>query len=187
VRPPVWIILVLHAELSSVRALLVKGLYHSNLPSTLELVFARSETTCKTPISHRHRCTHTPGHNTLPQVSHCFLHPLLHMTVHSSAFHRVSEKVVERFHLEVEDCQLRHSCSTVSCAQAALVARAVVHHDPGIVLFVPGANVTGPLRTARESSCRRTSTMTLIGVDLGSNGLGCAPGAFFFADELAPA
>ena len=40
----------------------------------------------------------------------------------------------------VEDCQLRHSCSTVSCAQAALVARAVVHHDPGIVLFVPGAN-----------------------------------------------
>ena len=42
VRPPVWIILVLHAELSSVRALLcrkfVKGLYHSNLPSTLELV-----------------------------------------------------------------------------------------------------------------------------------------------------
>jgi hypothetical protein len=35
VRPPVWIILVLHAELASVRAhLLVKGLYHSNLPST---------------------------------------------------------------------------------------------------------------------------------------------------------
>ena len=31
-------ILVLHAELSSVRVLLVKGLYHSNLPSTLELV-----------------------------------------------------------------------------------------------------------------------------------------------------
>jgi hypothetical protein len=28
--------------------------------------------------------------------------------------------------------------------------------------------------------------MTLIGVALGSNGLGCAPGAFFFADELAP-
>jgi hypothetical protein len=38
VRSPVWIILVLHAELASVRALLVKGLYHSNLPSTLELV-----------------------------------------------------------------------------------------------------------------------------------------------------
>ena len=37
-RPPVWIILVLHAELASVRALLVKGLDHSNLPSTLELV-----------------------------------------------------------------------------------------------------------------------------------------------------
>jgi hypothetical protein len=48
-------------------------------------------------------------------------------------------------------------------------------------------DVTGPLRTARESSCRRTSTMTLLGVALGSNGLGCAPGAFFFADELAPA
>jgi hypothetical protein len=28
--------------------------------------------------------------------------------------------------------------------------------------------------------------MTLLGVALGSNGLGCAPGAFFFADELAP-
>ena len=38
VRPPVWIILVLHAELASARALLVKDLYHSNLPSTLELV-----------------------------------------------------------------------------------------------------------------------------------------------------
>jgi hypothetical protein len=38
VCPPVWIILVLHAELASVRAFLVKGLYHSNLPSTLELV-----------------------------------------------------------------------------------------------------------------------------------------------------
>ena len=38
VRSPVWIILVLHAELASVRALLVKGLDHSNLPSTLELV-----------------------------------------------------------------------------------------------------------------------------------------------------
>ena len=34
----VWIILVLHAELASVRVFLVKGLYHSNLPSTLELV-----------------------------------------------------------------------------------------------------------------------------------------------------
>jgi hypothetical protein len=38
VRPPVWIIIVLHAELASVRALLVKCLDHSNLPSTLELV-----------------------------------------------------------------------------------------------------------------------------------------------------
>ena len=38
VRPPVWIILVLYAELASVKTLLVKGLYHSNLPSTLELV-----------------------------------------------------------------------------------------------------------------------------------------------------
>jgi hypothetical protein len=38
VRPPVWIILVLHAELACVRALLVKDLDHSNLPSTLELV-----------------------------------------------------------------------------------------------------------------------------------------------------
>ncbi len=42
VRPPVWIILVLDAELASLRALLlcafVKGLYHSNLPSTLELL-----------------------------------------------------------------------------------------------------------------------------------------------------
>ena len=38
VRPPVWIILVLHAEPASLRALLVKGLDHSNLPSTLELV-----------------------------------------------------------------------------------------------------------------------------------------------------
>ena len=28
--------------------------------------------------------------------------------------------------------------------------------------------------------------MSLLGVALGSNGLGCAPGAFFFADELAP-
>jgi hypothetical protein len=34
VRPPVWIILVLHAELAnSVRALLVKGLNQSNFPS----------------------------------------------------------------------------------------------------------------------------------------------------------
>ncbi len=38
VRPPVWIIIVLHAELASVRALLVKSLNHSNLTSTLELV-----------------------------------------------------------------------------------------------------------------------------------------------------
>jgi hypothetical protein len=38
VRPPVRIILVVHAELASVRALLVKGLDHSNLPSTLKLV-----------------------------------------------------------------------------------------------------------------------------------------------------
>ena len=37
VHPPVWIILVLHAELASVRALLVKGLDPSCLSSTLEL------------------------------------------------------------------------------------------------------------------------------------------------------
>jgi hypothetical protein len=38
VSPPVWIILILHAELASMRALLVKGLDHSDLPSTIELV-----------------------------------------------------------------------------------------------------------------------------------------------------
>ncbi len=38
VRPPVSIILLLYAELASVKTLLVKGLYYSNLPSTLELV-----------------------------------------------------------------------------------------------------------------------------------------------------
>jgi hypothetical protein len=115
-------------------------------------VFARSETTCKTPISHRHRCTHTPGHNTLLQVAHCFLHPLLHMAVHSSAIHRVSEKVVERFHLVVEDCQIRHSCSTVSCTQAALVARAVVHHDPGLFcLYLAPTPVFPPLITLAPS------------------------------------
>jgi hypothetical protein len=42
VRPPVWIILVLHAELASVRALPAKGLDDSNLPSTLELVLVPS-------------------------------------------------------------------------------------------------------------------------------------------------
>ncbi len=34
VRPLVWIILVLHAELASVKALLVKGLDHSNLETS---------------------------------------------------------------------------------------------------------------------------------------------------------
>jgi hypothetical protein len=75
VRPPVWIILVLHAELSSVRALLVKGLYHSNLPSTLELVcdvpsllHANTQTKirkCKCKFSRTHidvACTHTHTH-----------------------------------------------------------------------------------------------------------------------------
>jgi hypothetical protein len=57
VRPPVWIILVLHAELASVRALLVKGLYHSNLPSTLELV-------CDVPsLSHAHTQTKSENAN----------------------------------------------------------------------------------------------------------------------------
>jgi hypothetical protein len=70
VRPPVWIILVLDAELSSVRALL--GLYHSNLPSPLELVcdvpsrlHANTQTKirkCKCKFSRTHidvACTHT--------------------------------------------------------------------------------------------------------------------------------
>ena len=56
-RLPVWIILVIHAELVSVRDFLVKGLYHSNLPSTLELVcdvpfllHARSQTKFRNKI-----------------------------------------------------------------------------------------------------------------------------------------
>jgi hypothetical protein len=57
VRPPVWIILVLHAELSSVRALLVKGLYHSNLPSTLACV------RCAFPVA----CTHTNKNQKMPK------------------------------------------------------------------------------------------------------------------------
>ena len=50
----------------------------------------------------------------------------------------MSEEVVESFHLVGEDGQLKHSCSTVGCAQAALVARAVVALGPGVVRFVPG-------------------------------------------------
>jgi hypothetical protein len=50
------IILVLHAELASVRALLVKGLDHSNLPSTLELV-------CDVPSLLQYSCTHTHKQN----------------------------------------------------------------------------------------------------------------------------
>jgi hypothetical protein len=57
VRPPVSIILVLDAELASVRPLLVKGLDHSNFPSTLELACdvsslllqTRTETITQTP------------------------------------------------------------------------------------------------------------------------------------------
>ena len=64
VRPPAWIILVLHAELASARALLVKDLDHSNLPSTLELV-------CDVP-SLLHAQTQTKWH---PPVS--WPHPLL--------------------------------------------------------------------------------------------------------------
>jgi len=56
VRPPVGIILVLDAELANVRALLVKGLDHSNLPSTLELV-------CDAPSLLQYSCTHTPKQN----------------------------------------------------------------------------------------------------------------------------
>jgi hypothetical protein len=78
VRPTVWIILVLHAELASVRALLVKGLDPSNLPSTLELVYdvpsllhARTQTKfrkCNTSShehisrSRAHTHTHTRKH-----------------------------------------------------------------------------------------------------------------------------
>jgi hypothetical protein len=75
VRPPVWIILLQsHAELASVRALLVKGLDHSNLPCTLELVcdvpsllHAHTQTKfrkCKYKISR----THIDGtHTHMPQ------------------------------------------------------------------------------------------------------------------------
>jgi hypothetical protein len=64
VRPSVWIILVLHAELASVRALLVKGLYHSNLPSTLELV-------CNVPsLLHAHTKTKFRKFQSLPAHTH---------------------------------------------------------------------------------------------------------------------
>jgi hypothetical protein len=54
-------------------------------------------------------------------------------------------------------------------AQAQLHTHLVTH----MAVVLSAWDVTGPLRTARESSCRRTSTMTLIGVALGSNDLGC--------------
>ena len=92
VRPPVWIILVLHAELSSVRALLcrkfVKGLYHSNLPSTLELVcdvpsllHANTQTKirkCKCKFSRTHIdvvCTHAHTHTQTPTQEHMHMTP----------------------------------------------------------------------------------------------------------------
>jgi hypothetical protein len=56
VRPPDWIILVLPAELASVRAILVKGLDHSNLPSPFELV-------CDVPSLLHYSCTHTHKQN----------------------------------------------------------------------------------------------------------------------------
>jgi hypothetical protein len=56
VRQSVSIILVLDTELASVRALLVKDLDHSNLPSTLELV-------CDVPCLLQYSCTHTHKQN----------------------------------------------------------------------------------------------------------------------------
>ena len=95
VRPLVWIILVLcdilHAELASVRALLallVKGLYHSHLPATLELVcdvpsllHAHTQTKirkckCKFPRTHIDVArTHTHAHTRTPTQEHTHTTP----------------------------------------------------------------------------------------------------------------
>jgi hypothetical protein len=90
VRPPVWIILVLHAELACVRALLVKGLDHSNLTSTLELVcdvpsllHAHTQTKirkCKCKFSRTHidvasTHTHTHTHTQTPTKEHMHTTP----------------------------------------------------------------------------------------------------------------
>ena len=91
VRQPVWIIHVLHAELASVRTLLVQGLDHSNLPSTLELVcdvpsllhahtqtkfrkckykFSRTHIDGARPVTHTHTQTPTQQHvHTTPSES----------------------------------------------------------------------------------------------------------------------
>jgi hypothetical protein len=83
VRLPVWIILVLHAELASEKALPVKDLDHSNLPSTLELVcdvpsllHAHTQTKfrkCKYKISRTHidgARTHTHANANTPTQQH---------------------------------------------------------------------------------------------------------------------
>ncbi len=49
VRPPVWIILVLHAELASVRALLVKGLWSLQPP-----IYSRTCVRCAFPVARTH-------------------------------------------------------------------------------------------------------------------------------------
>ena len=88
VCPPVWIILVLHAELAIVKTLLVKGLYHLNILSTFELVcdvlsllHAHTQTKsrkCKCKFSRTHidvACTHTHTHTQTPTQEHMHTTP----------------------------------------------------------------------------------------------------------------
>jgi hypothetical protein len=96
VRPPVWIILVPHAELASVRALLVKGLDHSNLPYTFKIVcdvpcllHAHTNKIQKMQIqiltntykrhththTHTHTQTHTHTHTQTPTHKHMHTTP----------------------------------------------------------------------------------------------------------------
>ncbi len=85
VRPPVWIIRVLHAELASVRALLVKSLDHSNLPSTLELVCAMYLPCCTHTHKQNSENANTNSHehiSTSRAQSHARTHTHTHTHLH---------------------------------------------------------------------------------------------------------
>ena len=108
VRPPVWIILVLHAELASVRALLVKGLDHSNVPSTLKLV-------CDAPSLLQYSCTHT--HKTIiRKCKYKFSRTHIHGTHCDTHTHKYQHRNTCTPHLQIlDDHAFRHILQHHSC------------------------------------------------------------------------
>ena len=172
VRPPVWIILI-HAELSSMRSLLVKTFITptshplSNLCSmylpcciqthkSLVILDGLQLRPLEPPASVRPHCRFAPGLPLLLCLKPSISHHLQNIAVTITELPGESRSVVV-----VATCRKSSHGRPVFQPALNLRCESSPAFPPCILslcttIVLSAWDVTGPLRTARESSCRRT-------------------------------